>query len=191
MKIKVGDRVETIDDAVIGTVIRIVDNTISIESEDGFEFEFSPNELIKLNTKDDVNLASFSNRSISEITKEKEGSKKRKVPTVKPKDRNRPMFVVDLHIHQLTDSTKGLTNFDMLNKQLDTARAQLEFAIRQRMQNMVFIHGIGEGVLKLELHTLLSRYNNVAFYDADYKTCLLYTSPSPRDRQKSRMPSSA
>ena len=26
---------------------------------------------------------------------------------------------------------------------------------------------------------------------ADYSTCLLYTSPSPRDRQKSRMPSSA
>ena len=24
-----------------------------------------------------------------------------------------------------------------------------------------------------------------------YKTCLLYTSPSPRDRQKARMPSSA
>ena len=27
--------------------------------------------------------------------------------------------------------------------------------------------------------------------DAQYETCLLYTSPSPRDRQKSRMPSSA
>ena len=26
---------------------------------------------------------------------------------------------------------------------------------------------------------------------ADYQGCLLYTSPSPRDRQKSRMPSSA
>ena len=25
----------------------------------------------------------------------------------------------------------------------------------------------------------------------NYRTCLLYTSPSPRDRQKSRMPSSA
>ena len=25
----------------------------------------------------------------------------------------------------------------------------------------------------------------------DFQTCLLYTSPSPRDRQKSRMPSSA
>ena len=28
-------------------------------------------------------------------------------------------------------------------------------------------------------------------FSADVKTCLLYTSPSPRDRQKSRMPSSA
>ena len=27
--------------------------------------------------------------------------------------------------------------------------------------------------------------------DADHLSCLLYTSPSPRDRQKSRMPSSA
>ena len=28
-------------------------------------------------------------------------------------------------------------------------------------------------------------------FNASYKDCLLYTSPSPRDRQKSRMPSSA
>ena len=28
-------------------------------------------------------------------------------------------------------------------------------------------------------------------YEAEIKTCLLYTSPSPRDRQKARMPSSA
>ena len=27
--------------------------------------------------------------------------------------------------------------------------------------------------------------------EGDYVACLLYTSPSPRDRQKSRMPSSA
>ena len=33
--------------------------------------------------------------------------------------------------------------------------------------------------------------NFVAGADAAYYACLLYTSPSPRDRQKSRMPSSA
>ena len=29
------------------------------------------------------------------------------------------------------------------------------------------------------------------FFKCHFKNCLLYTSPSPRDRQKSRMPSSA
>ena len=34
--------------------------------------------------------------------------------------------------------------------------------------------------------------NGVNFWDtAELYACLLYTSPSPRDRQKSRMPSSA
>ena len=36
---------------------------------------------------------------------------------------------------------------------------------------------------RVPLHTLRA--------DIDYGVCLLYTSPSPRDRQKSRMPSSA
>ena len=32
---------------------------------------------------------------------------------------------------------------------------------------------------------------DISFQDIRNETCLLYTSPSPRDRQKSRMPSSA
>ena len=49
---------------------------------------------------------------------------------------------------------------------------------------------------------IISGVNILTFYNAFYKcfkfkyvddfiSCLLYTSPSPRDRQKSRMPSSA
>ena len=48
---------------------------------------------------------------------------------------------------------------------------------------------------------VVQRLNDVAFSDPDAlmantelilnRLCLLYTSPSPRDRQKSRMPSSA
>ena len=34
-------------------------------------------------------------------------------------------------------------------------------------------------------------YNQEYIYSAQDSDCLLYTSPSPRDRQKSRMPSSA
>ena len=42
------------------------------------------------------------------------------------------------------------------------------------------------------LHLLYSRFWHKVLFDLGYvNTCLLYTSPSPRDRQKSRMPSSA
>ena len=75
---------------------------------------------------------------------------------------------VDLHIEQLVDSTRNMTNYDMLTLQLETARRQLEFAIAQRIQRVVFIHGVGEGVLRTELEFLLGRYPNVAFYDAEY-----------------------
>ena len=76
---------------------------------------------------------------------------------------------VDLHIEKLVPYLKGLSNHDILTKQIDTARGQLEFAIRKRIQKIVFIHGVGEGVLKAELEYLFSRYDNVKFYDADYQ----------------------
>ena len=39
--------------------------------------------------------------------------------------------------------------------------------------------------------TALARCYELPVYAVETETCLLYTSPSPRDRQKSRMPSSA
>ena len=60
--------------------------------------------------------------------------------------------------------------FEILNLQLDIAKRQLEFAIKKRISIVVFIHGVGKGVLRQELETLLRRYDNVTFYDADYKT---------------------
>ena len=79
------------------------------------------------------------------------------------------MVEVDLHIHQLTKTVKGMSNYEMLNLQLDTAKRQLEFAITKRIQKVVFIHGVGEGVLREELYTLFRRYENVKYYDADYR----------------------
>ena len=38
---------------------------------------------------------------------------------------------------------------------------------------------------------LLKEFKNNTLQEPNYLTCLLYTSPSPRDRTRSRMPSSA
>ena len=76
---------------------------------------------------------------------------------------------VDLHINQLVKNPKGMGNYEILNLQLETAKRQLEFAMSKRIQKVVFIHGVGEGVLKEELRYLFNKYDSVKHYDADYQ----------------------
>ena len=169
MKIKIGDNVETIDDNISGVVTKISGDSITIEDDDGFEFQFEAHELMLSENENSIASAIYDS-DFEAVIREKETKKRKNTPTIKPKERHAPKFEVDLHIHHLTESTRGMTNYDMLNLQLDTARGQLEFAIRKRIPKIVFIHGVGEGVLRQELETLFGRYNNVKFYDADYKT---------------------
>jgi dsDNA-specific endonuclease/ATPase MutS2 len=76
---------------------------------------------------------------------------------------------VDLHINKLVRSTKGMTNHDMITLQLDTAKRQLDFAISKRIPNVVFIHGVGQGVLKEELKYLFGRYDNIRISEGNYR----------------------
>ncbi len=167
-RFKVGDRVSVLDEDFSGKIVRIHNDIVTVETEDGFELEFSINTLIKIDGRA-FESEIFTSKSTQQVIAEKEGFKKRQPKPVKPKERNQAVFEVDLHIHELTKSTKGMTKHDMLNLQLDTAKRQLEFAIQKRIQKLVFIHGIGDGVLKLELQYLFDRYENVKHYDANYQ----------------------
>ena len=169
MHLKVGHKVSVLDEAIFGTVSKIEGNTIFIETDDGFILDFQANELLKMDEKDTLKSRIFSEHSFSDVLSEKEQSAKRKSLKVKPKERNQPAMEVDLHIHKLTENQRNLSSYDILTLQLDTATRQLEFAIKKRIQKVVFIHGVGEGVLKMELETLFSRYDNVKYYDADFK----------------------
>ncbi|MBU2921450.1 DNA mismatch repair protein MutS [Winogradskyella psychrotolerans] len=169
MKFKIGDTVETIDDAISGVITKISGDMIFVEDAHGFDFQFEAQELMLMASGNSLENAVY-NTDIEAVKKEKASRKRKSAPTVKPKERHAPKFEVDLHIHHLTKSSKGMSNYDMLNLQLDTARGQLEFAMRKRIPKIVFIHGVGEGVLRQELETLFGRYNNVKYYDADYKT---------------------
>jgi dsDNA-specific endonuclease/ATPase MutS2 len=52
---------------------------------------------------------------------------------------------------------------------LDTAKRQIDAAIKNRIPRLVLIHGVGEGVLKSELDYLLGRYDNLTFQDGNYQ----------------------
>lgn len=169
MTFNIGDKVFVLDDDLSGIVKNITGTDVTIETEDGFLLEFFESELVLLKTSNTDIENTLSNTKIDDVIAEKEYVKKKSSKRVKPKERSLPTMEVDLHVHHLVKSTRGMTNFEMLNLQLATAKQQLDFAIQKRIQRIVFIHGVGEGVLKQELETLFRRYDNLTYYDADFK----------------------
>jgi hypothetical protein len=76
---------------------------------------------------------------------------------------------VDLHIHELLDSTAGLSNGDMLNLQLKTFHETMAQYLKKKGQKIVFIHGKGEGVLRNDiLKELKSKYKTCTYQDASF-----------------------
>ncbi len=165
--IKLGDIVSVLDEPITGKVIGLTAQEITIETEDGFDMIFLIKEVVKIESEDII-IPSY--EEVSRNLQEKEVFKKKpKRPAIKPKERHVPPMEIDLHIHKLIKSTKGMTNYDIVTLQLDTAKRQLDFAISKRIPKVVFIHGVGQGVLKEELIYLLGRYDNISISDADYK----------------------
>lgn len=164
---EIGDTVSVLDDAINGVVTKINQNDITITTEDDFVLQFKAEELVKISKGSLTNL--FSSKSVSQVLSEKAEPIKRSFAKERKSKKEEFVLEVDLHIEKLVPSIKGLSNYEILNIQMDTAKGQLEFAIRNRMQKLVFIHGVGEGVLKSELEFLLGRYNQIHFQEASFQ----------------------
>lgn len=169
MNFEVGDFVLVLDEDLSGMIKAIEGQVISVETDDGFLLKFQSNELVKKQKGQSLKGELFSKTNIEAVVEEKEQVKRKQQVKKRPKDRYEPTLEVDLHINQLVKSSRGMANHDMLTRQLDTAKRQLDFAISKRIQKVVFIHGVGEGVLKMELEYLFGRYSNIKFYDANYQ----------------------
>ena len=162
--LKIGQRVSLIDEAISGTILQIDGEQFYIQTDDDFEICVKRSEVVPDKALEVDLDADFANQ----LQQKSADLKRQKKPTNKIKGILPPMEV-DLHIHQLTANERGMSAHDKLNLQLNTAQSRLEFAIAKRIQRVVFIHGVGEGVLKAELEYLFSRYEQVKYYDADYQ----------------------
>ena len=88
------------------------------------------------------------------------------------REKKKPADVVevDLHIQELLDETGGLSNREMLEIQLGKVETEMNNAIRSHVKRIVFIHGLGQGVLKQEVTKLLkSKFPKYYFQDASFK----------------------
>lgn len=77
---------------------------------------------------------------------------------------------IDLHIGELLDDTRGMSNSEILNYQLDKFREVMEQYKKKREQRIVFIHGKGDGVLrKALLDELKRKYPDCRHQDASFQ----------------------
>ena len=81
---------------------------------------------------------------------------------------------------------KALTHISKSNENNETLEFLGDAVINLSISDLIIKNfpNVDEGILSLMRSKLVSR-------DTLNKICLLYTSPSPRDRTRSRMPSSA
>jgi dsDNA-specific endonuclease/ATPase MutS2 len=155
---KIGDRIEVIDDNLEGTISGIQGDKISVKFDDGFEQEFSSNEII-LSKKMDFYYSNIG--FYKEQTQHK--------PIKSKPNKSNYIPELDLHIHELIDDARRLSNFEILNIQLSRAKNFIDWAVAKRFNKIILIHGVGQGVLKEELKTLLRRYDNLEYHDANYQ----------------------
>jgi hypothetical protein len=110
----------------------------------------------------------MSDHELERIIKEKESKEKPIVP--KPKKDPRAVHEVDLHIHELLDDYRGLSNGEILNIQMEHFIEELENARKEKKGRVVFIHGVGNGKLKYEIHRVLDhKYAHLKYQDASFR----------------------
>ncbi|HEY0244584.1 MAG TPA: Smr/MutS family protein [Mucilaginibacter sp.] len=85
-------------------------------------------------------------------------------------EKNEPVKAVpevDLHIEKLRNDHLFLNGAEILKIQIDHFNKALDAAIVNQLPDITFIHGAGNGILKHELHKLLSKNNRIqTFMDA-------------------------
>lgn len=115
----------------------------------------------------DLELDKMTQGDFKQLVKEKEAKPQEK----KVKRQRTPEIVeVDLHINELLDQPEGLSNREILGIQMDKVESEMNAAIQGGVQKIVFIHGVGQGVLKQEVANLLKRkFKKYYFQDASFK----------------------
>ncbi|PWJ58189.1 Smr domain-containing protein [Dyadobacter jejuensis] len=84
--------------------------------------------------------------------------------TVENEPLETPTDVIDLHIEKLSPADSGISKDQILTKQLAAFESCLERAIAGGMSEITFIHGVGSGALRDEIHRRLSKNKEINYF---------------------------
>ncbi len=168
MKFKPGQKVVFLHEQG-GGIIESIDNKglYVIDAGDGFSRSYRENELAAVHGED----YGVDDDDIAIIREDSVGIKVDHV-THREYDRKRQkeidVWEIDLHIEQLTNSHKGMTNSEIIARQMSAFKLFFNKGREHSIRKMIAIHGVGEGVLKHEVRNYLDQHDAVTYYDADF-----------------------
>lgn len=168
MSYKIGQKVVFMNEPGGGVIKAINGHKIIVTDQSGFDQscrldEIAPvyREEYNINTEDIVAInADESFATIRHEVRQGILTGKRK-----PID----VWEIDLHIESITDSHSGLTNGEIVSKQLRELRTFYQRAKSKRIRKLIIIHGVGQGVLKEEVRSFFDKQDSVEYFDADFR----------------------
>lgn len=184
MQFKKGDKVRFLNEVGEATVIDVLpDGKVIIEDESGFDYPYDSTELIRIDNQGqekalydskepgfrEIVSSNVDEKKLQRAERDFEEHYKEKSEKGKPR-RKQDALEVDLHIHELVDSDTGLDSHDKFDIQIAHFERMMKRAEREKIACIVFIHGIGQGILRQEIRKQLKMYYpNAEFFDADFR----------------------
>ena len=166
-----GQRVKFLNDVGSAVVLRMEGELVVVEDEDGFERSVERRELIAAlepeveadkygNTIPDIATLlaqDVGEKRMRELQKEFEIRYQNSQATSMA--RRDAHMEVDLHIHELVDDQRGLPDRAKLAIQMNHFDRMMDIAKREKLRRIVFIHGVGQGVLRHQIRTSLDQHH--------------------------------
>ena len=183
MNFKRGDKVRFLNDVGEGKVVKLLSSDeVIVEDENGFEYHYPASELIAIDNINDEQTAYDSKQpkfteiiasNVSEATlkrADKDFSSRTYDENASQRRTRGGALEVDLHMHELVDNQRGMSNSEMLAIQMEHFERMMKRAEQTRNNRVVFIHGVGEGVLRNEIRKAIEEYYpNCECHDASYQ----------------------
>ena len=166
-----GQRVKFLNDVGSANVVRVEGSTVVVEDEHGFERSVSAAELMAA-PDPEVEARQYGDTipDVAQLLAQEVGEKRMRelqkdfevryqhaqATNVARRDAH---MEVDLHIHELVDDQRGLPDRAKLAIQMDHFDRMMDIAKREKLRRIVFIHGVGQGVLRHQIRTTLEQHH--------------------------------
>lgn len=166
-----GQRVKFLNDVGSATVVRVEGSTVVVEDEDGFERSVTAAELMAA-PDPEVEARQYGDTipDVAQLLAQEVGEKRMRElqkdfevryqhAQATNMARRDAHMEVDLHIHELVDDQRGLPDRAKLAIQMDHFDRMMDIAKREKLRRIVFIHGVGQGVLRHQIRTTLEQHH--------------------------------